>query len=247
MSDDRRPTPSCARSPRTCTSAGPRPASVAGGRRFDRQHAAGKLTGARAHELLVDAAVHGARHPGRGSTTPWRGCGREAPADGVITATGGSTAASPRSPRTITVMAGSDGDDRELKVARLRELALTKRMPFVWLLTARGRGCRRRSGSLFAGPGPSSARRSWRAGHPAGRGVDGPCAAGRRTSWPRGLRADGAPGAGRWRSRGAPRRAAVGRGRQQEELGGSRVTRGCRRRRSEVPTTRSASPASSST
>ena len=38
----------------------------------------------------------------------------------------------------FTVMAGSMGMTGEVKVARLRELALTKRIPFVWLLDCAG-------------------------------------------------------------------------------------------------------------
>ena len=38
----------------------------------------------------------------------------------------------------FTVMAGSMGMTGEIKVTRLRELALTKRMPFVWLLDSAG-------------------------------------------------------------------------------------------------------------
>ena len=66
--------------------------------------------------------------------------GKEAPADGVITGYGkvdGRLVAV--AAYDFTVMAGSMGMTGELKVARLRELALTKRMPFVWLLDSRRR------------------------------------------------------------------------------------------------------------
>ena len=38
----------------------------------------------------------------------------------------------------FTVMAGAMGTTGELKVARLRQLALTQRVPFVWLLDSAG-------------------------------------------------------------------------------------------------------------
>ena len=73
--------------------------------------------------------------------------GKEAPADGVITGygkvNGRLTAVAAYD---FTVMAGSMGMTGELKVTRLRELALTKRIPLVWLLDSRrARGSRRRS------------------------------------------------------------------------------------------------------
>ena len=61
-----------------------------------------------------------------------------------------------------------------MKVARLRELALTKRMPIVWLLDSAGARIQEAVGSLFAGSGHLfreevvASRR-----HPAGRGADG--------------------------------------------------------------------------
>lgn len=41
----------------------------------------------------------------------------------------------------------------EIKVSRLRELALTKRIPFVWLLDSAGARIQEAVGSLFAGSG----------------------------------------------------------------------------------------------
>src|ERR1700689_146033 len=41
----------------------------------------------------------------------------------------------------------------ELKVTRLRALALTKRIPFVWLLDSAGARSQEAVGSLFAGSG----------------------------------------------------------------------------------------------
>ena len=53
----------------------------------------------------------------------------------------------------FTVMAGSMGMTGELKVSRLREMALTKRMPFIWLLDSAGARIQEAAGSLFAGSG----------------------------------------------------------------------------------------------
>src|SRR4029078_11844502 len=80
--------------------------------------------------------------------------GRDAPADGVITGYGkvdGRLVAV--CAYDFTVMAGSMGMTGELKVTRLRELALTKRMPFVWLLDSAGARIQEAVGSLFAGSG----------------------------------------------------------------------------------------------
>jgi acetyl-CoA carboxylase carboxyltransferase component len=48
-------------------------------------------------------------------------------------------------------MAGSMGTMGEIKVSRLRELALTKRMPCVWLLDSAGARIQEAVGSLFDG------------------------------------------------------------------------------------------------
>ena len=80
--------------------------------------------------------------------------GKEAPADGVITGYGkvdGRLVAV--AAYDFTVMAGSMGMTGELKVGRLRELALTKRIPMVWLLDSAGARIQEAVGSLFAGSG----------------------------------------------------------------------------------------------
>src|SRR5437660_8987833 len=53
----------------------------------------------------------------------------------------------------FTLMAGSMGMTGELKVVRLRELALTKRIPFIWLLDSAGARIQEAVGSMFAGSG----------------------------------------------------------------------------------------------
>ena len=50
-------------------------------------------------------------------------------------------------------MAGSMGMTGEIKVARMREMALQKRMPFIWLLDSAGARIQEAVGSLFAGSG----------------------------------------------------------------------------------------------
>src|ERR1700729_880509 len=104
------------------------------------QHAQEKLTARERIELLIDAGtfvelgIHGRPHFSQRAMD-----GREAPADGVVTGYGkidGRLAAVVA--YDFTVMAGSMGMTGELKVTRLRELALTKRIPFVWLLDSAG-------------------------------------------------------------------------------------------------------------
>ena len=153
--------------------------------------------------------------------------GKEAPADGVITGYGkidGRLAAV--CAYDFTVMAGSMGMTGELKVTRLRELALTKRIPFIWLLDSRrARASRRRSGSLFAGSGHLFREEVVMSGViPQIAALMGPCAAG--TAYIPGL-ADFVPmvkGRGSMALAGPHLvRAAVGEDVTQEELGGSRV------------------------
>ena len=78
--------------------------------------------------------------------------GKEAPADGVVTGYGkvdGRMVAV--AAYDFTVMAGSMGMTGELKMARLREMALQKRMPLIWLLDSAGARIQEAAGSLFAG------------------------------------------------------------------------------------------------
>jgi acetyl-CoA carboxylase carboxyltransferase component len=203
-------------------------ARLGGGQeKIDRQHAAGKLTARERIELLIDAGtftelgIHGGiHHAVRGLE------GKDAPADGVITGYGrvdGRFAAV--AAYDFTVMAGSMGATGELKVARLRELALTKRMPFVWLLDSAGARVQEAVGSLFAGTGDLFREEVVASGViPQVAGLMGPCAAG--TAYIPGL-ADFVPMV---RGRGSMAlagphlvRAAVGEDVTQEQLGGSRM------------------------
>ncbi|MGH3102205.1 MAG: acyl-CoA carboxylase subunit beta, partial [Thermoleophilia bacterium] len=172
-------------------------------------------------ELGIHAGIH---HSVRGLED------KEAPADGVITGYGkvdGRMVAV--AAYDFTVMAGSMGMTGEMKVTRLRELALTKRIPFVWLLDSAGARIQEAVGSLFAGSGHLFREEVVASGViPQIAALMGPCAAG--TAYIPGL-ADFVPMV---RGRGSMAlagphlvRAAVGEDVTQEELGGSRVH--CRR------------------
>jgi acetyl-CoA carboxylase carboxyltransferase component len=191
------------------------------------QHAAEKLTARERVALLIDEGtfvelgVHGRPHFSQRAMD-----GREAPADGVITGYGkvdGRLTAV--AAYDFTVMAGSMGTTGELKVTRLRELALSKRIPFVWLLDSAGARIQEAVGSLFAGSGHLFREEVINSGViPQVAAVMGPCAAG--TAYIPGL-ADFVPMV---RGRGSMAlagphlvRAAVGEDVTQEELGGSRV------------------------
>ena len=111
----------------------------------------------------------------------------------------------------FTVMAGSMGMTGELKVARLRELALTKRIPMIWLLDSAGARIQEAVGSLFAGSGHLFREEVVDSGViPQVAALMGPCAAG--TAYIPGL-ADFVPmvarprldGAGRARTWSGPR------------------------------------------
>src|SRR5437588_10482641 len=122
-------------------------------------------------------------------------------------------------------MAGSMGMTGELKVTRLRELALTKRIPFIWLLDSAGARIQEAVGSLFAGSGHLFREEVVMRGViPQVAALMGPCAAG--TAYIPGL-ADFVPmGKGRGSMALAgphPVRAAGGGAVRQEGRGGPRV------------------------
>src|SRR3954469_22548301 len=152
--------------------------------------------------------------------------GKEAPADGVITGWGdvdGRRCCIVA--YDFTVMAGSMGMTGELKVGRMREMALGKRMPLVWLLDSAGARIQEAAGSLFAGSGHLFREEVIASGViPQVAALMGPCAAG--TAYIPGL-ADFVPmvkGRGSMALAGPHLvRAAVGENVTQEELGGSRV------------------------
>ena len=198
-----------------------------GEERIARQHAAGKLTARERIALLVDEeaftelGIHAQPHFSQRAME-----GRDAPADGVITGYGRVDG------RMVcicaydfTVMAGAMGMTGEMKVARLRELALKQRVPFVWLLDSAGARIQEAVGSLFAGSGHLFREEVVMSGViPQVAALMGPCAAG--TAYIPAL-ADFVPMV---RGRGSMAlagphlvRAAIGEDVTQEELGGSRV------------------------
>jgi acetyl-CoA carboxylase carboxyltransferase component len=203
-------------------------ARLGGGQeKIDRQHEKGALTARERIALLIDdgtfseLGIHGGiHHSVRGLED------KDAPADGVITGYGkvdGRLVAV--AAYDFTVMAGSMGMSGEQKVTRLRELALTKRMPMVWLLDSAGARIQEAVGSLFAGSGYLFREQVVASGViPQVAALMGPCAAG--TAYIPGL-ADFVPmvkGRGSMALAGPHLvRAAIGEDVTQEELGGSRV------------------------
>ncbi len=145
------------------------------------QHERGKLTARERIDLLVDPGtfvelgIHAGPHFSQRAME-----GREAPADGVITGWGdveGRPCAI--AAYDFTVMAGSMGMTGEMKVARLREMALQKRMPFIWLLDSAGARIQEAAGSLFAGSGHLFREEVVMSGVvPLVAAMMGPCAAG---------------------------------------------------------------------
>src|SRR5215210_3853255 len=198
-----------------------------GEERIERQHSQDKLTARERLALLIDdgtfteLGIHGRPHFSQRAME-----GRDAPADGVITGygkVGGRLVAV--CAYDFTVMAGSMGMTGELKVTRLRELALTKRMPFVWLLDSAGARIQEAVGSLFAGSGHLFREEVIMSGViPQVAALMGPCAAG--TAYIPGL-ADFVPmvkGRGSMALAGPYLvKAVTGEDVTQEELGGSRV------------------------
>ncbi len=152
-----------------------------GEEKIAKQHDRGKLTARERIALLVDEGsfvelgLHGRPHFAQRAMD-----GVEAPADGVITGWGDVDGR----PCCIaaydfTVMAGSMGMTGELKVGRLREMALSKRMPFVWLLDSAGARIQEATGSLFAGSGQLFREEVEMSGVvPMVAAMMGPCAAG---------------------------------------------------------------------
>jgi acetyl-CoA carboxylase carboxyltransferase component len=198
-----------------------------GPERIERQHSQGKLTARERLALLIDdgtfveLGIHGRPHFAQRAME-----GKEAPADGVITGYGrvdGRLVAV--AAYDFTVMAGSMGMTGELKVGRLRELALGKRIPMIWLLDSAGARIQEAAGSLFAGSGHLFREEVVMSGViPQVAALMGPCAAG--TAYIPGL-ADFVPmvkGRGSMALAGPHlTKAVTGEDVTQEELGGSKV------------------------
>jgi acetyl-CoA carboxylase carboxyltransferase component len=198
-----------------------------GEERIARQHEQGKLTARERLALLIDEGtftelgIHGRPHFSQRAME-----GKEAPADGVVTGYGkvdGRLVAV--AAYDFTVMAGSMGMTGEQKVARLRELALTKRIPMLWLLDSAGARIQEAAGSLFSGSGHLFREEVTMSGVvPQVAALMGPCAAG--TAYIPGL-ADFVPmvkGRGSMALAGPHlTKAVTGEDVTQEELGGSRI------------------------
>jgi acetyl-CoA carboxylase carboxyltransferase component len=203
-------------------------AALGGGpEKIERQHSQDKLTARERLALLIDEGtftelgIHGRPHFAQRAME-----GKEAPADGVITGYGKVEG------RLVcvcaydfTVMAGSMGMTGELKVTRLREIALGKRIPFIWLLDSAGARIQEAAGSLFAGSGHLFREEVVMSGViPQIAALMGPCAAG--TAYIPGL-ADFVPmvkGRGSMALAGPHLvKAVTGEDVSQEDLGGSKV------------------------
>ena len=192
-----------------------------------KQHAEGKLTVRERLDLLFDPgsfqeigvlATHANIAPSmKGRTTP---------ADGVVAGFGkvdGRPAAVIA--YDFTVMAGSMGRTAEVKCNRAREIALTKRMPMIWLIDSAGARIQEAIGSTFAGSGLLFREESIMSGVvPMVAAMMGPGAAG--TAYIPAL-ADFVPmvkGTSHMALGGPPLvKAVVGEDVSAEELGGSRV------------------------
>jgi acetyl-CoA carboxylase carboxyltransferase component len=198
-----------------------------GEEKIAQQHEREKLTARERLALLIDEGtftelgIHGRPHFSQRAME-----GREAPADGVITGYGkvdGRLVVV--AAYDFTVMAGSMGMTGEMKVARLRELALGKRIPMIWLLDSAGARIQEAAGSLFAGSGHLFREEVVMSGVvPQVAALMGPCAAG--TAYIPGL-ADFVPmvkGRGSMALAGPHlTKAVTGEDVTQEELGGSRI------------------------
>jgi acetyl-CoA carboxylase carboxyltransferase component len=198
-----------------------------GPEKIAKQHARDKLTARERLDLLVDEGtftelgIHGRPHFAVRAMD-----GKEAPADGVVTGYGkvdGRLVAV--CAYDFTVMAGSMGMTGEIKVTRLRELALQKRIPFIWLLDSAGARIQEAAGSLFAGSGFLFREEVVMSGViPQIAALMGPCAAG--TAYIPGL-ADFVPmvkGRGSMALAGPHLvKAVTGEDVSQEDLGGSKI------------------------
>lgn len=173
------------------------------------------------HSTFQEIMIH-AHHT---SDSPMM-AGRSTPADGVICGTG---LVDGRPVAVIaydfTVMAGTIGHNTEMKCQRIREIALDRRMPMVWLLDSAGARVQEATTAMFAGSGQMFFDQVMMSGViPQVAAMMGPCAAG--TAYVPGL-ADFVPmvkGTSSMALAGPPLvKAATGADVTAEELGGSRL------------------------
>jgi acetyl-CoA carboxylase carboxyltransferase component len=196
-----------------------------------KQHAAGKLTCRERVDLFFDKRdgvstfVELLTHAHHTSESPMM-AGRDTPADGVVCGTGlvdGRPVA--LIAFDFTVMAGTIGENTERKCGRVRELALERRIPIVWLLDSAGARVQEAATAMFAGSGQMFFDQVMMSGViPQVAAMMGPCAAG--TAYVPGL-ADFVPmvkGTSSMALAGPPLvKAATGADVTAEELGGSKV------------------------
>jgi acetyl-CoA carboxylase carboxyltransferase component len=196
-----------------------------------KQHDAGKLTVRERLDRFFDQEAGASTfvelmaHAHHTSESPMM-AGRETPADGVVCGTG---LVDGRPVAVIafdfTVMAGTIGENTERKCGRLRELALERRMPIVWLLDSAGARVQEAATAMFAASGKMFFDQVMMSGViPQVAAMMGPCAAG--TAYIPGL-ADFVPmvkGTSSMALAGPPLvKAATGADVTAEELGGSKV------------------------
>lgn len=197
-----------------------------------KQHNAGKLTARERVALLFDKRADGSStfdelmiHAHHTSESPMM-AGRDTPADGVVVGTG---LVDGRHVAVIaydfTVMAGTIGHNTEMKCHRVREIALDRRIPMVWLLDSAGARVQEATTAMFAGSGQMFYDQVMMSGVvPQVAAMMGPCAAG--TAYVPGL-ADFVPMVKKTSSMalaGPPLvKAATGADVTAEELGGSKV------------------------
>lgn len=155
--------------------------AMGGEESVERQHSQGKLTARERIDLLCDEGSFVefgmlANHMDPQLTA----AGKDAPADGVICGLGkvdGRPVAI--CAYDFTVMAGSMGNVGEQKVARMREISLRQKIPFIWLLDSAGARIQQGVGSTFAGAGALFREQVVMSGVvPMVAAVMGPCAAG---------------------------------------------------------------------
>lgn len=128
---------------------------MGGEERVAKQHERGKLTARERVELLFDkgtfleTGIHATQQKALDQNLK-----RETPADGVITGFGQVDGRDVFvAAYDFTVLAGSIGQVGELKVGRIRDLALKHRKPIVWLIDSAGARIQEGAGSQFAGTG----------------------------------------------------------------------------------------------
>ncbi|MER3396783.1 MAG: acyl-CoA carboxylase subunit beta [Acidimicrobiia bacterium] len=154
---------------------------LGGSSNVERQHSQGKLTARERIDLLCDPGSFMEFGMLANHMDPQlAAAGKDAPADGVICGLGkleGRPVAV--CAYDFTVMAGSMGNVGEQKVARLRELSLRQKIPFIWLLDSAGARIQQGVGSTFAAAGALFKEQVVMSGVvPMVAAVMGPCAAG---------------------------------------------------------------------